>query len=286
MNSNTESVADYYDKNTAAFLRFGHGGKEYAIHRAVWDAHTTERREALHYIDRIIIETIQTYEVGKGIDLGCGCGASMFYIAEKVPGIPLRGITLSKEQYRIGASLVRKSGHDISIYHGSYLDPSFYRSTGLPGTPKRQKTLLFAVESFLHSPEREGFFQQLRDATRPGDLLLICDDFLVEPPETRREKKLLDEFVLGWHAVNLQSTLEFKNYARRFSFSVIEDRNLTGMLELNRIRDRIIRLIIPFLRLFRASGAYSNNLTGGNALQLLLLRNIINYRCFILERAA
>jgi hypothetical protein len=284
MKNDYNTVADYYDNNTAAFLRFGHGGREYAIHRAVWGPGVSDRKKALHYVDELIIESALQYNAGTLIDLGCGCGASMLYIANRLPGVTIRGITLSREQHRIGTELIKTSRHDINIQQGNYLDPAFYRSAAMPASTDRKRTLFFAVESFLHSPEKTGLFERVMEAAQPGDLFIVCDDFLSAPPKTRRTARLLQEFIEGWRVSNLQSTEEFCENARRCSFSVVQQADLTDFLELNRFRDRLIRCIVPFLRLFRFRGAYSGNLIGGNALQQLLLSSILCYRCFTLRR--
>ena len=80
MDETAGNVAEYYDSNTESFLRFGHGGSVFAIHRAVWGPGVETREQALQFAEKLITEHIGRNKFDRVIDLGCGCGASMIYI--------------------------------------------------------------------------------------------------------------------------------------------------------------------------------------------------------------
>ena len=112
----TAEIGRYYDRHTAAFIRFGQGGGAGVIHRAVWGPGTTTRRQAFHYVDdqiagmaRSLIATSEPAGAPHVVDLGCGVGASLCYLAERLP-IRATGITLSPVQARLAAQRVRDAG--------------------------------------------------------------------------------------------------------------------------------------------------------------------------------
>ncbi|MFW5694660.1 MAG: hypothetical protein ACOCYB_05800 [Alkalispirochaeta sp.] len=89
----TDDVADYYNTNTASFLRFGRGSRSTGtIHRALWGPGITSQRQALDFVHARIIRALRDVVIqeGSGVrgqpplrpaDLGCGVGASMVRIS-------------------------------------------------------------------------------------------------------------------------------------------------------------------------------------------------------------
>ena len=82
-------VQRYYDRHTAAFLRYGQGGGAGAIHRAVWGPGVETREAAFHYVeDRIVDQlraTLPAAAQPSVLDLGCGVGGSLCHLAERLP---------------------------------------------------------------------------------------------------------------------------------------------------------------------------------------------------------
>ena len=85
----TARIRRYYDRNTADFVAYGQGGSEGAIHRAVWGPGADDRRRAFHFVEERIAHVIRDRVVGAApahvVDLGCGIGASLCYLAERLP---------------------------------------------------------------------------------------------------------------------------------------------------------------------------------------------------------
>src|SRR5207244_1771625 len=126
---------------------FGQGGATGAIHRAVWGPGVRDRRQAFHYVDDQIAELIRslprTGDPPHVVDLGCGVGASLCYLAERL-SVRGTGITLSPIQAELAARRVREAGlsNRIACIQGDYGD--------LPAIGPAD--LAMAIESFVHAP--------------------------------------------------------------------------------------------------------------------------------------
>src|SRR5580765_4303535 len=98
-------VRDYYDRHTSKFVALGQGGSVGAIHRAVWGPGVRRAEDAFRYVENQVADRLRRLpldiDTPHVVDLGCGVGASLTYLAEQLPSISGTGITLSPVQARI-----------------------------------------------------------------------------------------------------------------------------------------------------------------------------------------
>lgn len=293
-------VADYYDRNTTRFLRYGHGGETLSIHRAVWGPDVADRAHALRYVENLISAELEGLDssgpAASGprlvADLGCGVGGSMLYLASlpSADGARFVGVTISGAQAELGRRLAAAAGLGarIRLVHGDYT------SEGLFGLGSVD--LAYAVESFLHLESPGEFFDAVAPVLRRGGRVVICDDFLSDPRHSTRP--LVETFRRGWHAANLVSSDAVTAEARKRGLVLRRNIDLSSYLELNRPRDLLIRGLMPLLRsAYQAArslvsgsrgsqllAAYEN-VWGGDALQRCLLRGYLRYRFLVYERS-
>jgi len=268
-----ESVQRYYDRNTAPFLRFARMFSPPAIHQPLYETAGTSLTTALHTHHRILLEFLP---VGDGemhiLDLGCGVGQSLFYLADHTPDNMLyHGITLSGEQAEMGRRYAIKLARAarVRIYEGSF-----------QALPEHVPTvdLAFAIESFIHSSDAHEFFVQIRSRMHPGGQLILFDDFRTDSTDDAASGRILEDFRTGWLAHNLLPHDEIVQHAAEAGLNIVEVRDLTPFLKLNRPRDRFVRLIVPLARVFMKRSVYCRFLVGGNARQLAYQRGLLAYR--------
>ena len=272
-------VRRYYDRHTPAFVAFGQGGSVGAIHRAVWGPGTGNRRQAFRYVEDQITELIRrlplTAEASHVVDLGCGVGASLCYLAERLP-IRGTGVTLSAVQARLAERRIREAGLSdrIVCIEGDYCD----LPTGI-GTAD----LAYAIESFVHGPAPARFFAQCSHLVRPGGLLVICDDFrrsTTLPAATRT----IDRFCRGWHVNALLQPDELHSLARVAGFAHESTLDLSPYLEIRRVRDRVIDALLGLFGWLPLNATRFGHLLGGSALQKCLARGWIGYDLALFRR--
>jgi cyclopropane fatty-acyl-phospholipid synthase-like methyltransferase len=272
-------VRAYYDANTARFEKFGQGGD--SIHRAVWADEVSTRAEAFRYLDRLIAREIRALselfpEPVHVLDLGCGVGASLFFLASEY-AIVGTGATLSGVQARVASERSASLGlaERVRFFEADFLD--------LPQAIERAQ-LAFSIEAFIHGPDPARYFQAAARQLDPGGRLVVCDDFLgARAPASRRERRWLGEIRSGWLANSLLSAAQAEELAAQAGFRLHENRDLTSALELRRPRDRLLSVLVALGRHLPIGGYRWRSLVGGNALQLALVRRLLEFRYLVFE---
>jgi SAM-dependent methyltransferase len=272
----TTSVRDYYDRNTPAFLRLGQGAG--AIHRAVWGPGVTSRAEAFSYVDALVAAEVRSLSSSRQlhvVDLGCGVGASVAYLARALP-VRATGVTLSPVQARIAIERLATAGlaDRVCCVEGDY--------TALPPSVDAADAA-YAIESFVHGPSPARFFAEAARIVRPGGLLMICDDVRRDTADPRAAR-VTRQFARGWHVNTLVTPAELRQLAAAAGFAHERTIDLTPWLELNRPRDRAIRLLAAAAQWLPGQPTWLAPLVGGSALQEGLQRGWLGYEFAIFRR--
>lgn len=275
----TEQIRRYYDRHTSAFVTLGQRGSDGAMHRAVWGPGTATHRQAFRYVENQIALLLQglppSLERSNVVDLGCGIGASLCYLAARLP-VRGTGITLSPIQARFADQRIRKSGFAdrVRCIEGDYCD--------LPiGTGPAD--LAYAIESFSHVQDPDRFFAQCRGLIRPGGLLLICDDFQRSSKEPEAAHSI-ERFRRGWHINTLIGRDELRLRARAAGFEHESTTDLSPYLQLRRVRDRIANLFLTLFGWLPLDATRYGYVSGGSALQTCIEREWIGYDLVLFRR--
>ena len=274
------AIRRYYDRHTPTFVTLGQGGVVGAIHRAVWGPGVKDREAAFHFVEDQVAATLRrlpaTPDAQHVVDLGCGIGASLRYLAERLP-IRGTGITLSPVQVALATRAFREAGlaDRIVCLEGDYnaLPPSLSPAD-----------VAYAIESFVHGPTPERFFSECRKLIKPGGALIICDDFR-RPTSHPDAERTIDRFCEGWHINALLTTEELSAMARRARFERESTMDLSPWLEINRTRDRLISLFLALVGWLPLEQTRVGHLEGGRALQKCLERGWIRYELVVFRNA-
>jgi len=273
-----QDVKKYYERNTKNFQRHGQSGL--SIHRAVWGPGVTTRNSAVHFVEDLILAELRYFEPNpKVLDMGCGVGASLLYIAKRL-AIVGEGVTISPLQASQAAELFESARmHTLRCRSGNFL--------ALP-SDIHDVDLAFSIEAFVHSPDAEGYFSQAARVVRPGGKLIICDDFLSQRAAlnpSAKEWEWLQEFRAGWKIGSLVTVDNAREIALTAGFTLVSVLDLTEFLELRRPRDMFISLLVSIGKcLGYRGGDYWSALTGGNALQLATRSGAMGYQYLLFER--
>ena len=214
------------------------------------------------------------------LDLGCGVGGSLIYLRERTRG-RFAGATISSVQAELGRRFVlERDLTNVDILEADFTSQEFWQAYAAHALD-----LVFAVESFIHVPGMLAHLSTIASRIRPGGKLIVVDDMISRAGArrdlSRREQRWLREFRKGWYAHGLASVEQFTAAGREAGLRLLEARNLTAYLELDRPRDLIARAFISTLRWWPLRTSWFNNLLGGNALQLALKSGLLGYYCLV-----
>lgn len=266
---NAMQVRRYYDRHTQTFVAFGRGGSVGAIHRAVWGPGADTREQAFHFVDdqiaRLIKDLPGVPNPPHVVDLGCGVGASLCYLAEHFP-FRGTGVTLSPVQARLAATRIQDAGLSARVV---CIEADF---TDLPTTIP-PADLAYAIESFAHATDPARFFDQCRRLVRPGGMLAVCDDFR-RPGAGPVADSTINRFTRGWHLNSLLTPDELHALARAAGFVHESTLDLSPWLERPRTRDRVLDALLGWLPL---QATPLGPVLGGTALQTCLRRGWTGY---------
>jgi cyclopropane fatty-acyl-phospholipid synthase-like methyltransferase len=156
MNPTTDhsrAVARYYDQNTRRFVRWGKNQGTQNIHQALWAEGVKSQAEAVNYANQLIANQLQELEAPQQVmDLGCGVGSALFYLAERSDeNIRFSGVTISATQAEIGQRRAAELGlaDRCQVLQGDFLDLPAGSSPSTWPTLLRPFCTLLILSAFL-----------------------------------------------------------------------------------------------------------------------------------------
>lgn len=275
--SNQEQrVRRYYDRNTSWFLGLSRRKSPKAIHQPLYITKDQSLEDALHTQHEQILHEIQKIQAANAIlDLGCGVGESMMYLAKHTPKhLKYHGITISGTQASEAVQRVSMSSLSdrITIIEGSFL--------AIPMTIP-QVDLTYAIESFIHTPDASTFFKEAARSLKHNGRLVLFDDFLRNQNHSRDEAAILEDLKNGWLANTLLTSDAVKALAAEHDLQYVSRTDYTRSLRLGRFRDQFVRFLTPFARLFISQSQYCRFLIGGDARQRAYEREMLRYEMLV-----
>jgi SAM-dependent methyltransferase len=276
-------VKTYYDKNTRRFVRHHDSGSVDAMHRGVWAPEVTTQAEAFQYVNGLLLKAIQDLTSRFAtplnvLDLGCGVGGSLFYLAPRLP-IEAVGVTLSPVQVAFAQAKAQR----LHLAHRCrFMEANFLHLPDL-----KPHVAVFAIESFVHCPDAARFFTAASDVLLSGGRLIMCDDFLTSPCESHLDHKArqyLADFRRGWHLRSLIATTQVQAHATNAGLTLIDNRDLTPYLALQSRWDRFIGRCVRWGHWLPLRAPCWLNWVGGHGGQMGLLSGLVKYRFLVFEK--
>ncbi len=215
------------------------------------------------------------------IDLGCGVGGTLFYLAQAYSKSRYYGITISSAQVQISKNIAQK----LNLQDKCFISKGDFQN--LPDELPVMD-LAFSIEAFVHATDSDAFFRQISTKMKKNGFLVICDDFLTDTsanlPPNSQENKLIEFFRQGWVLGSLMRTEQIETIASKYGYKLIENIDLTPNLKLRRNRDILISFLVPFLKYFMQFFSYAKALVGGDAIQKCLLKGLVEYRFLVFQK--
>jgi len=281
LSNQDNSVKSFYDHNTRKFLRLKKDNQTPNIHQPLYGPGVVNSTEASNYSNQLIDDYLERLEAVAPhvLDLGCGVGGSMAYLAKRNKKTQFTGITISSKQTEIGNQLLAEKGLNA---HCRIVEGDFQQLPDLEPVD-----LAFSIEAFVHSPNAKTFFQQVATKLKVGSRLIIIDDCLTERYRSKISKlelELVNDFKEGWITPSLHMGSELEKIANIEGFILLENKDLTPMMRIGRPRDKLFGLLLFFFKKQMKKSRYFQMIVGGYAKQQCIKKGIVNYRMFVFEK--
>lgn len=270
-----DHVRRYYERNTALFARFGSRTSAGSVHRALWPPGVRSLDEALRVSHRLVVDELhRTASVARVVDFGCGVGGALSDLRMHVhPGTSLVGLTLSGAQAQLAA---RKTAGVAHIIEGNYLAAPIATASC---------DFVYSIEAFAHAPDADAYFSEAARLLRSGGRLVLIDDHVARVPSCVPEQDLLEDFRVGWGVPSIASVETLTAAAVRQDLHLRRDVDLTPWLRVRTLPWRIVAGLLRRTRTWWRRDPVLSATVGSIALQALLARRVIRYRCLVFERA-
>lgn len=260
-------IRRYYDANTRLFLRFGSSAQTASIHRALWLPGITRLAQALNAANDLILQQARALAAAPRIaDLGCGVGATLFYLLSALDCASGVGLTISPVQARLAARHAPSTARILEAdFHALPLAPGF--------------DLAYAIEAFVHAHSAESFLAEAARILRPGGKLALIDDFRGE-----RDSPWRAAYQQGWHAPNLMPVEEARMLAAAHGLTLTLNRDLTPCLRLRALPNPLAGLLLALGRPLAGAHPIIPSMLGSMALQQSLRDGAVTYRMLVFTR--
>ncbi len=275
----TDSVRTYYDQNTNLFLKFGSSTKAQNIHRSLWMKNIKTLDDALNVSNSLIQVEIASIAPAQAriADLGCGVGASLFYIYPRLQEpTPALGLTLSPVQ----AKLARRSAEQLNLQDQILFAEGDFTSVPLANN----LDAVYSVEAVCHAADPEEYFCEASRLLRKGGKLILVDDYQAPRPLSSNENKWLKAYIDGWYVPGVRTVEQVVSWAEKYDLRLLKNEELTPYLRLRNLPDSLARAILFLGNLLPIKHAILPSMLGSMALQQCLHMEIVEYRFLVFEK--
>ena len=278
----TDSVRTYYDENTNLFLKFSGTLREKPqnIHRSLWMQDTKTLEDALNTSNALIkaeIESLASTDA-RIADLGCGVGASLFYIYPRLQNpAPALGLTLSPVQAKLAQESTTQLGlqEQINFAEGDF--------TSVP-LPSKSLDAVYSVEAVCHAVDPESYFHEASRLLRKGGKLILVDDYQAARPFSANENKWLKAYIDGWYVPGVRTIEKVISFASKNGLQLKKNEELTPHLRLRNLPDLLARILLFLGEKLPIKHVIVPSMLGSMALQQCLHMKVVEYRFLVFEK--
>lgn len=222
-----EYVKRYYLINELAYTFF-HSRKGF-IHFAVCQGEQYAE-DGLLYQPLKVLEYIRNRNNGKALELACGRGANLEYLAGLLSQIDFFGIDLSPTQLSCARKKVKRIKNIIAVEEGDFHDLSRYEND--------QFEAVFIFEALCYSTRKKKVFAEVKRIVKPGGFFVVADAYWRKKNLEKKSneyvvKRLLE---IGMALNKYECYEDVLGYALKTGWRVIEEDDVTRGLAANCVK--------------------------------------------------
>jgi ubiquinone/menaquinone biosynthesis C-methylase UbiE len=253
-----EDISDYYRESFWGYALFHSWAG--AIHMALSKGEKFAKNDYFRQAEEVA-DSLKKIDSGTVLEVGCGRGFNLRYLAEVFPSLNFIGVDLSETNAK-SATANTKHLSNVKIHVGDF--------AALETVGDATISAIFAIETLCHSTDFQRTFWSLSRVLVPGGQLIVYDGFRNKFDSQPAELQKAINYTEKAMAVPIFPSIdEFRLLAssQRLTIDAVEDRSIEIMPNLIRLSDfakaffkfeplsRIIKAILP-------AGLVTNSIAG------------------------
>ena len=203
--------------------------------------------KALRRTNEVMADALQLRPGMAVLDAGCGMGGSSRWMARE-RGVTVTGITLVPRQAELGAAAIEAEGLQGRVT----LRVGDYDQTGLPA---QSFDAVWALESFVHGPDKKATLREAYRLLKPGGRLAICDGLRGEVRPSVADAKLLSAIERGWSLASMATVSDYRRWLSEVGFDQVQTRDLSAAVQRS-VRRAAVRCaaVVPAMEVGHRAG--------------------------------
>jgi len=166
-----EKIQHYYDNLWSVGKDFGQRFIDGGFHFGYYEKGVMNYPSAIQNMNRHLEEMLglDTNQIFKVLEAGCGIGATSRYLAKKYPKSHFTGISLGTEEIELAKKITQEQNlSNIQFLTGNYNNTGF---------PNNSFDCIFALESIVYAIKKEDVIKELSRILKPQGKCVIIDGF-------------------------------------------------------------------------------------------------------------
>lgn len=255
----TKRVHQFYTELDGVLERLW-GGPSRMIHFGFYPdgtAKTLNHHDSLIETVRQAAMRLRTQPGQKILDAGCGVGGAAVFVS-KVYDVQVHGITNLKLHVNKATEYARQfenlQAGTVDFLLRDYTDTGF-QPDSYDG--------VYAIESVCYAFDKLAFLKEMYRLLRPGGRLVVLDAFRTKRDISSGDERLMQSWMSGWGATDIDTVAEFGEKARMSGFTEVQFEDLqANFYPSHYLCYRIARFVCPGAWLLNRVGLISGTMYG------------------------
>lgn len=246
--SNADDVIAYFEGTRWDYRHLWRSEKTGALHFGYYDTSTRSHQAAVRSMTDVLAEAADVAAGDRVLDAGCGLGGCAIRLARRF-GCTVTGVNITPYQVETARVAVGRAGV------GNLVDlvQADFTATGLEAG---RYTVVWALESVVHTADRSGFLREAYRLLAPGGRLMIAEYLVRDTPDlSQREGQDVATWRQGWAMPELLRDSDYRRLLGGQGFEDVRVVDLSqNVLPSLRRLGRMIRILSPVAPLCRRLG--------------------------------